>query len=208
MEIGKLEHRWVELFSSTSVNKSTIHNGFQELVVRYSEKHRHYHNLSHINSCLEHLDEISDRIIDLEAIEISLLFHDVIYDPRRNDNEKMSSEYAKAFLGSIDLAFDKILKIGDLITLTKHPSFPETDDEKYMIDIDLAILAANKDSYDQYESSIRREYEFVPRSLYKNGRKKVLMSFEKSDRIYRTKYFYDKYENQARRNIKRAINNL
>ncbi|MCP3887437.1 MAG: hypothetical protein GY702_00990 [Desulfobulbaceae bacterium] len=208
MEIERLEYRWMELFSFTSETGNTIQNGFQKLVDRYSEKHRHYHTLHHVNACLKHLDEIAGRIVDLKTVEIALWFHDIIYDPKRNDNEKKSAEYAKAFLGSVNLASDVILKIVHLVALTKHPSNPETNDEKYLIDIDLAILAANKERYDRYESSIRKEYGFVPSFLYKKGRKKILMSFAKSDRIYSSEYFYEKYENQARRNIKRAMANL
>ncbi len=106
----------------------------------------------------------------------------------------MSSEYAKAFLGAINMAPDVISQIEHLVVLTKHPSLPETNDEKYLIDIDLAILAAKKEDYDRYESCIRREYQFVPSFLYKRGRKKILMSFAESDRIYWTDLFYNKYE--------------
>jgi predicted metal-dependent HD superfamily phosphohydrolase len=208
MEIRRLENRWMDLFSFASETGNTIQKGFQKLVEKYSEKHRHYHNLIHVDACLKHLDEIADCIVDIKPVEVALWFHDIIYDPKKNDNEKMSAEYAKAFLGSVNLASDVILKIEHLVALTKHPSFPETNDEKYLIDIDLAILAANKEHYDRYESSVRKEYGFVPSFLYKRGRKKILMSFIKSDRIYWTEHFYKKYENQARRNLKRAMENL
>lgn len=115
--------------------------------------------------------------LDKIFVEVALWFHDIIYDPKKNDNEKMSSEYAKAFLESINLAPDVISKIEHLIALTKHPSCPETCDEKYIIDIDLAILGLNKEHYDSYESSIRKEYGFVPTILYKRGRKKIKRRF-------------------------------
>ena len=196
------------LFGFSNETGTAIQKGFHKLADRYCEKHRHYHTLNHVNDCLTHLDDVSDYLIDLRAVEIALWFHDVIYDPKKNDNEKMSSEYAKAFLRSINMASDVISQIAHLVALTKHPSFPETNDEKYLIDIDLAILAADKEHYDRYESCIRREYQFVPSFLYKRGRKKILMSFAKSDRIYWTDLFHDKYENQARDNLKRAIADL
>lgn len=208
MEIRRLENRWMDLFSFASETGNTIQKGFQKLVDRYSEKHRYYHNLNHVDDCLKHLDEIVDRIIDYRTVEVALWFHDIIYDPMKNDNEKMSSQYAKAFLESVNLASDVISKIEHLVALTKHPTFPETNDEKFLVDIDLTILAANKEHYDHYESCIRKEYGFVPSSLYKRGRKKILMSFAKSDRIYWTDHFYKKYENQARGNIERAMANL
>jgi predicted metal-dependent HD superfamily phosphohydrolase len=198
----------MKLFSFTRETESTIQNGFQKLADRHSEEQRHYHNLHHVFACLEHLDVIADRIDDPKSVEIALWFHDAIYDPKRNDNEELSAAYARSFLQSVNLAPDEILKVEHLIALTKHPSNPETDDEKYLIDIDLSILAADETIFDRYESSIRKEYGFVPEFLYKKGRKKILMSFERSDHIYSTEYFYEKHESQARWNIKRALEKL
>jgi len=208
MEIESLENRWMKRFSCTNKTETIIRNGLKQLTARYSEKHRHYHTLQHVDACMKHLDEIADHIVDLKAVEIALWFHDIIYDPKRNDNEKRSAEYAETFLASVDLPSEEISKITHLILLTKHPSHPATNDEKYLIDIDLAIIGANEQRYDQYESSIRKEYGFVPSLLYKKERRKLLMSFAKSDRIYLTEYFYEKYENQARLNIDRAMKNL
>ena len=208
MKIESLENRWIKRFSCTNKSETIIKNSFKQLAARYSEKHRHYHTLQHVNACMKHLDEIAGHIVDFKAVEIALWFHDIIYNPKRNDNEKRSAEYAEAFLAFVNLPPEKISKIAKLVVLTKHPSHPSSNDEKYLIDIDLAILGANEQRYDQYESSIRKEYGFVPSLLYKKGRRKLLLSFVKSDRIYLTADFYDKYENQARLNIDRAMRNL
>jgi predicted metal-dependent HD superfamily phosphohydrolase len=208
MEIESLETRWMKRFSCTNKAETIIKNGFKHLATKYSEKHRHYHTLQHVDACMKHLDEIAGHIVDLKAVEIALWFHDMIYDPKRNDNEKRSAKYAEAFLASVNLPPEEISKIAKLVVLTKHPSHPSSNDEKYLIDIDLAILGANEQRYDQYESSIRKEYGFVPSLLYKKGRRKLLLSFAESDRIYLTADFYKKYENQARLNIHRALKNL
>lgn len=208
MKFDSLENRWMKRFCCTNTAETIIRNGFKHIATGYSEKHRHYHTLQHVDACMKHLDEIVGHIVDFKAVEIALWFHDIIYDPKRNDNEKRSAEYAKAFLASVDLPPEEISKIANLVVLTKHPSRPSRNNEKYMIDIDLAILGANEHRYDQYESSIRKEYGFVPSLLYKKGRRKLLMSFAKSDRIYLTAYFHERYEHQARLNIDRAMKNL
>jgi predicted metal-dependent HD superfamily phosphohydrolase len=204
MKFERLEKRWVEFFGL--VNESAIvKEAFNDLVSRYSERHRHYHRLEHVNACLELLDEISDSIANLFNIEAAIWFHDVIYDPEKKDNEEKSAKYAKAFLESIGL---NSLEIEHLILLTKHPSSPVTSDEKYLIDIDLSILGANEELYDSYELWIREEYAPIPNFLYRKGRKEVLNSFVKLDSIYQTEYFYKKYEIQARQNIDHAIQKL
>jgi len=153
-------------------------------------------------------DEIADSITKPFDIEVAIWFHDAIYYPMKNDNEKMSSNYAKVFLESIRLDSIKIREIEHLILLTKHPSTPITSDEKYLIDIDLSILGTKCKIYNNYELQIREEYILVPDSLYIEGRKKVLNSFVKLDNIFQTKYFYEKYETKARQNINLALKQL
>jgi len=204
MEIGRLENRWVELFGSTH-DIAVVKETFKTLTSRYSEKHRYYHTLSHINACLNLLDEVTNFIVEPFNVEVAIWFHDVIYNPKRNNNEEMSAKYAKAFLESVKLDSVDIRNIERLILLTKHPSSPETNDEKYLMDIDLSILGADDDLYDSYESWIRKEYASVPYFLYKRGRKKALNSFVESGNIYKTDYFHEKYEIQARKNIDRAL---
>ncbi len=204
MVIKELEDRWIEICGS-GVNKALVHTGFKTLVAQYSEKHRFYHHLGHINACLELCDEVADYIEERFNIEMSIWFHDVIYDPVKFDNEEKSAKYAKKFLQAINLNPVEINKIEHLILLTRHPSLPVTDDEKYLVDIDLSILGANNALYDNYELAIRKEYSLVPSFRYRNGRVDVLKSFAKLDKIFQTEYFYEKLEIQARHNIDRTI---
>ncbi len=46
---------------------------------KYSEPHRFYHTLTHIDSMLNHLDRIKPDGVELA---LAVWFHDVIYDPR------------------------------------------------------------------------------------------------------------------------------
>ncbi len=95
-----------------------------------------------------------------------------------------------------------------MILLTKHPSDPLSEDEKYLIDIDLSILGAETALYDQYEKWIRQEYAYVSDEVFRKGRGEVLRSFFAQDFIYQTDYFRQKLENRARENIDRALYKL
>lgn len=175
---------------------------------RYAEPHRHYHNLDHISGCLEAFDRIADRLADPFAIEIAIWFHDVVYDPKGSKNEELSAAYANAFLASAGIDPAHISEIDRLIRLTRHPSNPVTEDEKYLIDIDLSTLGAERVQYDRYEEMIRKEYAYVPGLLYKKGRRELLEAFLNCKPIYRTRYFRERLEVQARSNIERALKNL
>jgi predicted metal-dependent HD superfamily phosphohydrolase len=84
---------------------------------------------------------------------------------------------------------------------TKGHAISEDADTNYFTDADLAILGSNNDEYLQYVKSIRKEYKFYPDFVYNPGRKKVLEHFIQMPRIYKTDYFYNKYEEPARKNI-------
>lgn len=207
LDLEKLRNRWLGLLQPFG-DAGYIGTGFGELVNLYSESHRHYHNLYHVNGCLDTFDRISQMLEDPFSVEAAIWFHDVIYDPKSNKNEARSAEYAQAFLSATTVDPETISKIIHLICLTQHPSNPSTDDEKYLIDIDLSTLGAEPSQYDRYEVWIRKEYAYVPGFLYKKGRKKLLQAFLNCKPIYRTPYFRERLEDQARANIHKALDNL
>ena len=60
----------------------------------HSERHRKYHNLSHVYALLNDADIYEKEIRDFNAVCFAIWFHDVIYQTRRNDNEEKSAEFA------------------------------------------------------------------------------------------------------------------
>lgn len=91
---------------------------------------------------------------------------------------------------------------------TLHNIIPTDNDEKLIVDIDLSILGRSPETYNQFESWIRKEYKLVPTLIYRKKRKEILTNFLERDRIYSHDYFYVKLENNARANITNAIQNL
>lgn len=74
-----------------------------------------------------------------------------------------------------------------------------------MVDLDLTILGSDPQKYNQFESGVRKEYQWVSSFLYRNKRKEILKGFLARDRIYNSNFFFDQMELQARGNIKAAI---
>ena len=81
-------------------------------------------------------------------------------------------------------------------------------DTNFFMDADLSILGADKDPYFKYAGQVRKEYKYFPDFLYNPGRKKVLKEFLKMGNIFKTKYFQDKYEEQAKVNITDELKSL
>jgi predicted metal-dependent HD superfamily phosphohydrolase len=82
---------------------------------------------------------------------------------------------------------------------------PSGADEQLLVDIDLAILAADDERFAEYERQIRAEYAFVPEATFVARRRSILAAFLDRERIYSTPRLHDELERPARANLARAI---
>ncbi|THB65014.1 MAG: hypothetical protein D6B27_09370 [Gammaproteobacteria bacterium] len=196
----QLQSRWQKLFSHIPEKVSAEY--FNSLSNKYSEPHRHYHNLEHIAQTLIAMDEITAIAEYPFTIECALWFHDCIYDTASKTNEADSADYAVKVLENLSVKKADIEIIANYIMATCHPANPQTNDEKLIHDIDLSLLATGDD--DQllnYERKIRREYFQYSDNDYIHGRVGVLDGFLQCEYIYQSQYFREKYELSARKNI-------
>jgi predicted metal-dependent HD superfamily phosphohydrolase len=197
---------WLNLMSSLNLDNNL--DTYQKLLSSYSERHRHYHNIKHISSILEHLNDVRCLAEDVNAVEVALWFHDAIYKIHSSSNELDSANLASDFLKKNKISSDFINKVHDLIMATVHSFKPDDNDQKLIVDIDLSILGAKSNIYDEFELSIRKEYRLIPRFIYNKKRIQILDSFLNRDRIYSHDYFFEQWEKNARTNIKKAIAKL
>jgi predicted metal-dependent HD superfamily phosphohydrolase len=205
--IANLETEWQNLLGRYCSDQSKIDEIFQILVTKYSEKHRAYHNLSHINYLLEEAKNF--EFADFEAVFWATWFHDAIYEPKRSDNEIESAKMAVKILSKLSLRDDKIIKIEQIILATQTHSAENLDDDgKIFLDLDLSILGANREIYQNYSRAIRREYAHVPNFLFRRGRKQILENFLKRETIYFTENLRERFEKPARLNLSNEIKEL
>ena len=141
-------------------------------------------------------------------IELALWIHDVIYDPHGSDSEERSATWGCGLLDrqGVDAAVRD--RFGALVLVTKHDASPVDGDQKILLDIDLSILGASRDRFDEYEVQVRREYEWVADEAFAEARARILRAFLKRDRLYHTDYFRDALETRARDNLDRSLRQL
>lgn len=200
--------RWNELMGTFGIDVSTKIDMYAKLRRLYRQKHRHYHNFNHIKACLDKLDEVFYFLDRPFEVELALWLHDAVYDTTKNDNEVQSAFMAESFLQSHNVKTKVIDRIWDLIMVTYDHSQCETNDEAFLIDIDLSILGQSEEEYSEYDKQIKEEYKWVHPDVYNRERKRILTKFSNMKHIYQTKYFRDKYEAQARINLQNSINEL
>jgi predicted metal-dependent HD superfamily phosphohydrolase len=178
-----------------------------ELTAAYSEPHRRYHTLQHIDFCLREIGKYRAHAVRPGEIRWALLFHDAIYDPRRNDNEARSADWGCRVMQEMQRPEEEIVRVRKMILATAHAENAETPDEALMLDIDLSILGADDATFDEYDRAIRVEYEWVPEDAYRAARANVLQGFLKRGRIFQT-VAYRQQEAAARTNIERTLERL
>jgi predicted metal-dependent HD superfamily phosphohydrolase len=98
--------------------------------------------------------------------------------------------------------------VGALVLLTKHVQPPVSRDAELLLDVDLSILGREPAVFADYDRRIRGEYAWVPEEQYRARRAAILEGFLHRPSIYRTAFFRDRLEAQARDNLERAIARL
>jgi predicted metal-dependent HD superfamily phosphohydrolase len=206
-----VKEKWNQLtaFSKKQELKDQL---WAEIVYRYAEQHRHYHNLSHIAFLFDLCDQYIDRITNPAVTGFAILYHDIVYDTYRPDNEEQSAELAETHLKQLNLNASLIENIKTFIIATKDHKLPEgyslKNDLSLFLDFDIAILASPGETYQLYSEKIRQEYMKYPDDVYKEGRKLALKKVLELFNIFNTKDFIDSMEETARLNINREVGQL
>lgn len=184
------------------------HDVLDELIRAYSAPDRYYHNLTHIQDCLCLFDQTRSLAAHPEEVELAIWFHDAVYDARRSDNEQKSAEWAQAVIHESGLSSDLAERVASSILATRHHGEVTDPDAQLLVDIDLSILGRDPDIFWQYEENIRKEYSWVPQTLFQQERLKILQSFLDRPHIYYHGEYREKFEARARANLEQAIARL
>lgn len=186
--------------------------GFNEadwevLQTAYTGSNRHYHNLQHLEAMLKGLDDYPGLIGEKALLEAAIFYHDIVYNPLRSDNEHQSGLVAQTLLTSKGMATLKSEKIYSYILATKTHQTGESPDADLdlLLDLDLAILGTAPENYSVYTQQIRKEYWMYPGPVYRAGRRKAMARFLEQPRIFKTDFYYERWEETARRNIEAEL---
>ena len=187
---------------------------WQDIAMRYNEPQRAYHSLQHIQQLFGQFDQVKNNLHEPHIIALALLYHDVIYEPTRSDNELKSAEYAVESLTGY-LSAEQCQHIYALIMMTashqidkwsnKVKEREEYSDAAYLLDMDLSILGSSWSVYEHYSHAVRQEYAHVSDDDYRVGRMAVLKELLAHPTLYLTDYYYERLEKQARKNIEHEI---
>jgi len=175
---------------------------FEDLLARYAEPHRRYHDRRHLAEVLGVVDQFGAHAADVEEVRLAAWFHDAVYDPRRTDNEHASARLAATALLECGWPADSTGEVVRLVLLTvAHDPPPGDRNGELLCDADLRILAAGPARYAEYAEGVRAEYAHVNDASYAAGRRLVLRSLLDLPVLYRVPAIRDRWEQRARANV-------
>jgi predicted metal-dependent HD superfamily phosphohydrolase len=197
------------LCSPYTADQQLIEDSFHTIISRYTEPHRHYHTVAHLQALLALQERHNGLIKDADVMTFATFFHDIIYDVRLSDNEEKSALEAIEFLNKTSFPPPKAVAVAAFIRATKTHENPTGNmDLGLFLDFDLSILSAPPAAYHAYAWQIRQEYAIYPDEVYKPGRIDVLQHFLTQKAIYKTDVFHYQYEVPARENLQQELDSL
>jgi len=181
----------------------------RELLARYAEPHRRYHNTAHLAEVLDRVDELRGYASFADLVRLAGWFHDAIYDPLAPDNEERSAALAEETLAELGVRKQLYLEVSRLVLATRaHDPAAADRNGQVLCDADLAVLARPQPAYDDYARAIRTEYAQVPTADFRIGRSRILRALLDRPAIYATAPARARWEAPARANLARELAEL
>ena len=193
---------WLRLATATDAPKWKP--AWTELVCRYGESGRFYHSDEHVAFCLAQLDKLKDGPDSPDLVELSIWFHDLVYETGAKDNEQRSADRF-AVLAAGQLAPEDIETVCELIMATVHDGDPGSRDAQYVVDLDIAGMGGSWKRYRRDSEDLRLERPDQDDATFYAGKKVFLESLLARKSIYYTREFAKRKEAAARRNIGRYL---
>jgi predicted metal-dependent HD superfamily phosphohydrolase len=204
--LGTLRDRFNTLWQRYAIAEQQYISGnvFNLLCDKYQEPWRSYHNLDHIQNCLNYFDACKAHAQFADALEFAIWFHDCIYEVGAGDNEARSRDW---FLEQTDgfLQFELRTVAAKLIMATSHHSTPETSDGRLLADIDLTSFGLPWHEYLEDSQAVQTEQMRNNNSDSDAGKIKFLESLSAKGSIYYSSYYLDHYEEKAKNNIRNHL---
>lgn len=180
-----------------------------DLLARYAEPHRRYHDLRHLAEVLHALGVLAGGRPGPVPVVLAAYFHDAVYEPAAPDNERRSAALAGEVLRSLARTQAEVAQVVRLVALTAEHR-PDAGDVAgaLLCDADLAVLAAAPERYRGYADDVRAEYGHLDDEAFRAGRAAVLRELARRPRLFTTAQGHHRWDARARRNLRDELGRL
>ena len=180
-----------------------------DLLDRWSEPYREYHDVAHLRGVLDAVDLLAEHADDLAAVRLAAWFHDAVYEGEAGADEEASAALAERVLPGVGVPGDRVAEVARLVRLTVgHDPEPGDADGAVLCDADLGVLGSDPEGYASYAAAVRREYAGVPDEAFRAGRAAVLERLLALDPLYRTATARRLWADRAAANLRGELDRL
>lgn len=177
-----------------------------QLKAAYDEKGRHYHTWKHAVHMLNAIFPLQYSEDQHRDLAIAALFHDAIYVPGRQSNERLSAEMARQLLPT----YKRISKVENLISATAlhgvHCKLTTLDITRDFLDCDILSLTFEWERFVAINNAIVREYLIMfPAAQVGASRTAFLEKWLTKPTIFLGEWYGPDSEWKARCNIERLL---
>lgn len=181
-----------------------------QVLAFYDEPHRHYHDRVHLREMFDTAHAMPQPLTPAQALAI--LFHDAIYVPgaARGTNEAMSGQLLRVYGGClppalVDAAF------GIVIDTAEHVA--RSPESELVLDLDLLRLAVPAADFERYSRQVFDEQRALITladdgaawQFFESRRLPFFQLLLERTAIYGLTWFYDRFEQIARANLRQAV---
>jgi predicted metal-dependent HD superfamily phosphohydrolase len=154
---------------------------YVDILNRWNEPHRFYHNREHLNDLFRQIKNAFDKKeydkLTYDKLILVALFHDIIYDPLSSNNEEASAEF---FLNCSKKHCLDIMDIHQAILDTKT-HYSDNQLSKIFNEFDMKIVERDYTSLLKWEEGIYNEFKSFGNNIYKCARieflKKMVLKY-------------------------------
>jgi|GEM_PF-403425 len=199
---------WKNIVGENTASRGVrVQEIYTNLLGRYNETHRRYHTAAHIEHCLKQIDMGRENFQSADLVELSIWFHDAVYQPSAHDNEWQSVELFRKWANGV-VGDDVIDTVERLIMVTVHDRPPVAADEKFMVDVDLSSFGLPWSDFWRDSIAVRLEQLHMDDSTFNRVQRQFLVRLLDRKSIFTSPWFRQRYESQARSNIRAYLAQL
>jgi predicted metal-dependent HD superfamily phosphohydrolase len=173
----------------------------RDLLSRWQEPHRHYHDVRHLSQLLDALAVLSGGTPP-RPVALAAWFHDAVHEGVSGADERASAALARTSLEEAGVSTSEREEVVRLVLLTvEHAPEPGDDNGVLLVDGDLSVLGQPPGRYHYYSRGVRLEYPQFDDLIFASGRMRALDGLLSKEQLFGSFAGREFWEVQARGNL-------